>query len=153
MKPLSSYEELEIAYKPKAEAFDDYSDRWLKRAISLTMESIEHWHDNYWAMEEAKIYTEDCPLCRVYGDALIIDGCVHRMDCLGCPIQIATGVSTCNITPWGLVEYSLSNLKDDPQRRKAIHVYREAVFHEISYLVDLMFALLEALKELERNPS
>jgi hypothetical protein len=82
-------------YDPDEPEFD-LADR-------LLAESIEHWQSNLdltksGRVNDTKIGSKDCPLCKVYDT---IDG-EHGIgaQCLGCPIAEYTGQSVCGGTPY-----------------------------------------------------
>lgn len=124
--------------------FINYDRQDLKTAIRLGWDCIEHWHSNFFAEEDAEIYGDHCAYCNeYYSEDLWEDVCE------GCPVYALTGLDDCAKTPWRRVRrayIAVASSKTD-----AISKLRFAIANQIEFLVDIQFAMIERLREIENE--
>jgi hypothetical protein len=95
--------------------------------IHALLESIKHWHENYYLAEREEPITysrESCALCRRFGKMCTILGDNFEQ----CPVMKATGVKSCAETPYfDVLDAELDGWPLLPP-----------ILDEISFLVDLL---------------
>jgi hypothetical protein len=69
--------------------------------LAALQASIEAWEKKLvQPMEDVRLGSEECPLCKIFAPGNTIDALFSPSTCAGCPVAAAVGLKSCEGTPY-----------------------------------------------------